>query len=176
MIIMKKALPRRAFLRGVGATLALPLLDAMIPAHAALAATAGNPVRRLGFVYIPMGSNIARWTPATVGRVTELPPTLRALNPVIDQLAVFTNMELHNAYPGTHATSNSTFLSAAKAKWTESTDYRLATTVDQIAAKQIGQDTPLPSLDLGMDFLTPEAVSHNGYPCVYPNTPPRPSP
>ena len=169
MIIMKKALPRRTFLRGVGATLALPLLDAMIPAHTALAATAGNPVRRLGFVYIPMGSNIARWTPSAVGRVTELPPTLRALNPVIDQLAVFTNMELHNAYPGTHATSNSTFLSAAKAKWTESTDYRLATTVDQIAAKQIGQDTPLPSLELAMDFMPTVGVCDNGYACVYQN-------
>ena len=63
MIITKKALPRRTFLRGVGATLALPLLDAMIPAHTALAATAGNPVRRLGFMYIPMGANIAQWTP-----------------------------------------------------------------------------------------------------------------
>ena len=77
MIITKKALPRRTFLRGVGATLALPLLDAMIPAQTALAATAAVPVRRLGFVYIPMGSNIAEWTPKGVGRVTELPSTLR---------------------------------------------------------------------------------------------------
>ena len=70
MIIMKKALPRRTFLRGVGATLALPLLDAMIPAHTALAATAGNPVRRLGFMYIPMGANIAQWTPKAEGTIT----------------------------------------------------------------------------------------------------------
>ena len=169
MIITKKALPRRTFLRGMGATLALPLLDAMIPAQTALAATAAVPVRRLGFVYIPMGSNIAEWTPKDAGRVTELPSTLRSLTPVMDHLTVLTNLELQNAYPGTHATSNSTFLSAAKAKWTESTDYRLATTVDQIAAKQIGQDTPLPSLELGMDLLTSVGVCDNGYACVYQN-------
>ena len=80
MIIMKKALPRRTFLRGVGATLALPLLDAMIPAHTALAATAGNPVRRLGFVYIPMGSNIARWRRLCCNRLRKyIPPGLKAL-------------------------------------------------------------------------------------------------
>src|SRR5258706_3151831 len=141
----------------------------MIPAQTALAATAATPVRRLGFVYIPMGSNIAEWTPKGVGRVTELPSTLRSLTPVMDHLTVLTNLELQNAYPGTHATSNSTFLSAAKAKWTESTDYRLATTVDQIAAKQIGQDTPLPSLELAMDFMPTVGVCDNGYACVYQN-------
>jgi len=179
MIIMKKALPRRTFLRGVGATLALPLLDAMIPAQTALAATAANPVRRLGFVYVPMGSNIAEWTPggaafgqppkAGVDRLTELSPTLKSLTPVMDQVTVLTNMELQNAYPGTHATSNSAFLSASKAKWTESTDYHLGTTVDQVAAKQIGQETPLPSLELSMDLLTMVGQCDNGYACVYQN-------
>src|SRR5712671_2870335 len=169
MIITKKALPRRTFLRGVGATLALPLLDAMIPAHTALAATAGNPVRRLGFVYVPMGSDIARWTPAGVGRISELSSTLRPLTPVMDQVTVLTNMELQNAYPGTHATSNAAFLSAAKAKWTESTDYHLGTTVDQIAAKQIGQDTALPSLELSMDLRASVGECDNGYACVYQN-------
>src|SRR2546422_1188912 len=98
MIITKKALPRRTFLRGVGATLALPLLDAMVPAMTALAATPANPVRRLGFVYIPMGCNIAHWTPpGEAGSLTELSPTLRSLAPVIDQLTVITNLELKNA-------------------------------------------------------------------------------
>jgi uncharacterized protein DUF1552 len=179
MIITKKALPRRTFLRGAGAALALPLLDAMIPAQTALAATAGAPVRRMGFVYVPMGSNINMWTPggggfgqpvkAGVDTLTELSPTLRSLTPVMDQVTVLTNMELQNAYPGTHATSNASFLSAAKAKWTESTDYYLGTTVDQIAAKQIGQETALPSLELAMDLLTTVGQCDNGYACVYQN-------
>jgi Protein of unknown function (DUF1552) len=123
----------------------------------------------LGFVYIPMGSNIAQWTPQGMGRITELSPTLQSLTPVMDQITVMTNMALKNAYPGTHATSNAAFLSAAKAKWTESSDYKLATTVDQIAAKQIGQDTPLPSLELAMDLLTTVGQCDNGYACVYQN-------
>src|SRR4029079_13317333 len=106
MIITKKALPRRTFLRGIGATVALPLLDAMIPSMTALAQTPARPVRRLGFVYIPMGSDINRWTPAgESGRLTELSTTLSPLQPVIDHLTVVSNLELKNAYPGTHATS-----------------------------------------------------------------------
>src|SRR5438445_2738299 len=169
MIVTKKALPRRTFLRGVGATLALPLLDAMVPSMTALAATPANPVRRLGFVYIPMGSNIAQWTPAGSGALGELSPILRSLTPFVDQLTVLTNLELKNAYPGTHATSNAAFLSAATSKWTESTDYELATTADQIAAQHIGQDTRLPSLEMAMDLLTPVGQCDNGYACVYQN-------
>src|SRR4051794_33051252 len=169
MIVTKKALPRRTFLRGAGASLALPLLDAMIPSMTALAATPAKPVRRLGFVYIPMGSNIAQWTPPGSDTLTELSPTLRSLTPFIDQLTVLTNLELKNAYPGTHATSNAAFLSAATAKWTESTDYHLATTVDQIAAQRIGQETRLPSLELAMDLLTTVGQCDNGYACVYQN-------
>jgi len=170
MIITKKALPRRTFLRGMGATLALPLLDAMVPSMTAQAATPAHPVRRLGFVYIPMGSNISQWTPpGGPGKLTELSPSLRSLAPLVDHLTVITNMELKNAYPGTHATSNAAFLSAATAKWTESSDYQLATTVDQIAAKRIGQATRLPSLELAMDLLTTVGQCDNGYACVYQN-------
>src|SRR6266513_905852 len=169
MIVTKKALPRRSFLRGVGATLALPLLDAMVPSMTALAKTPADPVRRLGFVYIPMGSDIARWTPLGEGKLGELSPVLQSLKPVMDQLTVVTNLELKNAYPGTHATSNAAFLSAAKAKWTESTDYHLGTTVDQIAAQQIGQQTVLPSLELAMDLLQTVGQCDNGYACVYQN-------
>src|SRR5258708_22711193 len=155
MIITKKALPRRTFLRGVGATLALPLLDAMVPAMTALAATPANPVRRLGFIYIPMGAHMPQWTPPGDGnKLNEMSPILQSMKPFVDQLTVVSNLELKNAYPGTHATSNAAFLSAAKAKWTESTDYCLGTTVDQVAAKQIGADTRLPSLELAMDLLT----------------------
>ena len=169
MIITKKALPRRTFLRGAGATLALPLLDAMIPSMTALAATPAAPVRRLGYVYVPMGSTISEWTPSTTGILGELSPTLRSLEKVRDQITVLSNMELRNAYPGTHATSNAAFLSAATSKWTESTDYELATTADQIAAKQLGQETRLPSLELSMDLLTTVGQCDNGYACVYQN-------
>ena len=169
MIITKKALPRRTFLRGMGATVALPLLDAMIPSMTALAATAAEPVRRLGFVYMPMGCDLARWTPPGEGRLVELSPALESLRPVMDHLTVISHLELKNAYPGTHATSNAAFLSAARAKWTESSDYYLGTTVDQIAAQQIGRDTLLPSLELSMDLLQTVGQCDNGYACVYQN-------
>jgi hypothetical protein len=170
MIISKKALPRRTFLRGVGATIALPLLDAMVPSMTALAKSPAKPVRRLGFVYIPMGCDITRWTPpGEGGRLLELSNTLTPLAPVMKHITVLSNMELKNAYPGTHATSNAAFLSAAKAKWTESSDYFLGTTVDQIAAQQMGQETQLPSLELAMDLMEVVGQCDNGYACVYQN-------
>jgi len=169
MIIMKRALPRRTFLRGLQATLALPLLDAMIPAATALANTAAKPVSRLGFVFVPMGCNHAKWTPEGEGRLESLSPILSPLAPVKDQLTVVSNLELENSYPGTHDTSNSGFLSAAFAKHTESSDYHLGTTVDQLAVKQIGQETQLPSLELSMDLDPLAGVCNNGYACVYQN-------
>lgn len=171
MIVMKKALPRRRFLCGLGTTLALPLLDAMIPSMTALADTPAAParLRRLGFVYIPMGCDITRWTPPGAKTLDELSPSLNPLLPVKQHVTVITNLELQNAYPGTHATSNAAFLSAARAKQTESTDYYLGTTIDQIAAKQIGQDVQLPSLELAMDMLSTVGQCDNGYACVYQN-------
>ena len=171
MIVMKKALPRRTFLRGAGAALALPLLDAMIPALTALADTAADParLRRLGFVYMPMGCDVTRWTPPGGEALDELSPSLSSLAPVKQHIAVISNLELRNAYPGTHATSNASFLSAAKAKRTESTDYYLGTTVDQIAARQIGAGTQLASLELSMDLLSVVGQCDNGYACVYQN-------
>lgn len=169
MTVTKKALPRRTFLRGAGATLALPLLDAMVPPLTALSKTPARTVRRLGFVYVPMGSDITRWTPPVEGALAELSPTLSSLAPVVDDLTVITNLELKNSYPGTHATSNAGFLSAAKAKWTESTDYHLGTTVDQIAAQRIGQETRLPSLEMAMDLVSMVGQCDNGFACVYQN-------
>ena len=134
MIITKKALPRRTFLKGMQASLALPLLDAMIPAATALDKTPAKPVPRLGFVFIPMGCDHSRWTPKDAPKLEELSPILSPLESVKDHLTVFTNFELRNAYPGTHSTSNAAFLSAAYAKHTESSDYYLGTTVDQLAA------------------------------------------
>jgi hypothetical protein len=171
MIVMKKALPRRLFLRGLGTTLALPLLDAMIPSMTAEAATAANPnkLRRLGFVYMPMGCDVTRWSPPNPKTLDQLSPTLSPLAKVRDHVSAISNLELRNAYPGTHATSNAAFLSAARAKLTESTDYYLGTTVDQIAAKQIGQETQLPSLELAMDMMATVGQCDNGYACVYQN-------
>lgn len=171
MIITRKSLPRRTFLRGLGASLALPLLDAMIPSMTAIAQTPASPVqlRRLGYVYMPMGSDISRWTPPGRDTLDELSPTLSPLEKVKSDVAIFSNMELGNAYPGTHATSNSAFLSAATARRTESTDYFLGTTADQIAARHIGQSTALPSLEMAMDLLSIVGQCDNGYACVYQN-------
>ena len=170
MIITKKALPRRTFLRGMGATLALPLLDAMVPAATAATKTVATPVRRLGYVFMPMGCDINRWTPGgTDGKLGELSPILNSLGSVKEHVTAITNLELRNAYPGSHATSNSAFLSAAKAKHTESSDYYLGTTADQLAAQQIGRETQLPSLELSMDMLQTTGQCDNGYACVYQN-------
>jgi Protein of unknown function (DUF1552) len=170
MMFTKRSLPRRTFLRGVGASIALPLLDAMVPSMTALADTPASParLRRLGFVYMPMGCDHTRWT-LTGDTLEELSPTLSPLAKVRQQVSAVSNMELRNAYPGTHATSNAAFLSAATAKRTESTDYHLGTTVDQIAAQQIGQGTQLPSLELAMDLVSMVGQCDNGYACVYQN-------
>jgi hypothetical protein len=169
-IITKKALPRRTFLKGVGATFALPLLDAMVPAATAATRTAAAPVKRLGYVFMPMGCDQSRWTPGgTDGTLGNLSPILESLAPVREHVTALTNLELRNAYPGSHATSNAAFLSAAKAKHTESSDYYLGTTADQLAAQQIGRATQLPSLELSMDMLQTTGQCDNGYACVYQN-------
>jgi len=153
-MVNKKCLPRRTFLRAAGATLALPLLDAMTPAMTAVASTVAAPknLKRLSFVYMPMGSDITRWTPGgNDGTLKELSPSLQSLESVKDHCTVVSNLELKNAYPGTHATSNASFLSAARAKRTESTDYYLGTTV------------------VAMDMLQVVGQCDNGYACVYQN-------
>ena len=116
---------------------------------------------------------MSRWTPKTEkssDRLSDdLSPILKSLAPVKDNISVISNLELANAYPGSHATSNSAFLSCAKAKVTESTDYYLGTTADQIAAKHIGRSTQLPSLEIAMDLLKLVGQCDNGYACVYQN-------
>lgn len=169
MYLTKKHLDRRTFLRGMGATVALPLLDAMIPAASASTLTAATPVKRLGFVFMPMGGDINSWTPEGSGKLGKLSSSLAPLESVKDKISVLTNLELGPAYPGTHATSNAAFLSAARAKQTESSDYFLGTTVDQIAAKHIGRATQLPSLEMSMDLMQTVGQCDNGYACVYQN-------
>ena len=141
----------------------------MIPAATAAIKTPADGVRRLGYIFMPMGCDESRWTPGSEDTLDKLSPILDSLKPVKDQMTVFTNMELKPAYPGSHATSNSSFLSAAKAKVTESSDYYLGTTADQVAAKQIGHQTQLPSLELAMDLMQTVGQCDNGYACVYQN-------
>ncbi len=170
MIITKKAMPRRSFLRGMGAAIALPMLDAMVPALAQSGAAAES-VRRIGYFYIPMGMNPEPWVPKPVGKLTELTPSLGSLSPFLARVTVLSNMDIRDAYTtGNHASSNCAFLSCVKAKRTEGSDYYLGTTVDQIAAQQIGGETPFPSLELGTDLISLVGNCDNGYACVYQNS------
>jgi hypothetical protein len=170
MFITKLSLPRRTFLRGVGAAVALPFLDAMAPALTAIAKTAASPQRRLGFVYVPNGAIMEQWTPATSGRDFAFSPLLKPLEAHRDRLVVVSNL----ARPGVdadHALATSGWLSNAIAKETEGQDFRVGTTVDQIIAKQISQDTPLPSLELATeDFAGFVGGCSPGYACTYVNT------
>ena len=169
-MITRKCLPRRTLLKGIGSAVALPLLDAMVPAMTAASNTVVNPgkLRRLSYIYMPMGCDISRWTPPGED-LAELSSTLSPLAAVRQQVTAISNIENRNAYPGTHATSNSSFLSCATARRTESTDYHLGTTVDQIAAQYIGQQTQLPTLELSMDLMATVGQCDNGYACVYQN-------
>jgi len=169
MIVTKRALHRRTFLRGMGVTLALPLLDAMTPAFSAMAATPS--ARRLGYVYIPMGMNPASWIPKNDGNLTELSLSLSSLTPYLDQVTVVTNTELRDmTYPtGNHAAANAIFLSNVRPKRTEGSDYELAITVDQIAARQLGNETAIPSLELSTDLIAQVGNCDNGLACAYQN-------
>ena len=171
MIVSKMSLARRTFLRGMGASLAMPLLDAMVPALTATAKTAASPVRRLGFIYLPMGAAPGKWSPELAGKIAELSPILNPLTPFLEHVTVISNLEHKNAYAaGNHATANCTFLSGVRAKFTDGSDYEMGTTVDQLAAKQIGSATQLPSLELATDFNYVVGNCDNGYACVYMNT------
>ncbi|HEV8319244.1 MAG TPA: DUF1552 domain-containing protein [Vicinamibacterales bacterium] len=176
MFISKIALPRRTFLRGIGATVALPLLDAMVPALTAQSKTAAGPVRRLGFVYTPNGATMSAWTPAGAGpALVELSPTLMPLAPFKDQVVVPTGLCQRQAESlgdgnGEHSRGQTVWLSGVHPKRTEGSDVRNATTVDQIAAQSIGTDTRLMSLELALEQNYLVGNCDNGYSCVYWNT------
>ena len=172
MFVTKKHLPRRTFLKGVGVSLALPLLDSMIPARTLLAQTAGKPLPRLGFVYVPHGAIMDKWTPATEGAGFEFTPILKPLEPFRDRLNVVSGLG-HRAADTTavHSLSPTTWLSGVRPKATQGVDAFAGVTADQIAAQQIGQDTVLPSMELATE-------DHSGligscdrdYGCIYMNT------
>jgi hypothetical protein len=172
MFITKMALPRRRFLRGMGVTLALPLLEAMVPAMTALAQTAATPRRRFGAVYIPNGAVMAQWIPKTAGADFALMPIMTPLEPFKDALVVVSNLcRAGGDTAGDHAVSSAGWLSGVVAKRTEAEDIRVGMTVDQIIANHIGQDTPFPSLELATeDFTGYVGGCVPGYSCAYMNT------
>ncbi len=171
MFIKKIALDRRSFLRGVGATLALPLLDAMSPAFA----TARKVVPRLSFMYIPNGINISQWTPVGSGKEFTFSPTLKSLEPFRERVNVLSGLALHSADrmndgAGDHSRATGAFLSGCHAKRTQGADLFLGVTADQIAARSLGKDNLLPSLELGIDDRKAAPLCDEGYTCAYSNT------
>jgi len=170
------ALPRRTFLRGMGVTIALPLLDAMIPAFSVLAKTPMRPVKRLGFIYTPNGATMSAWTPAGEGpALTELSPTLSPLAPFRDQVIVPTGLSQRMAESmgdgnGEHSRGQTVWLSGVHPKRTEGADVESGITVDQIAAQALGKDTPLLSIEMALEQNYLVGNCDNGYSCVYWNT------
>ena len=168
MFISKVSLPRRTFLRGVGATLALPLLDAMVPAATALAQTAGKRPPRFGFIYVPHGADMASWTPAAAGNNFELSPTLKTLDAFKSQMVVISNLKRAGGQAEMHAAAASGWLSGAVPKRTEAEDLACGTTIDQMLAQQLGQSSPFPSLEFGTeDFTGYVGGCTPGYSCAY---------
>jgi hypothetical protein len=154
MFLTKMSLPRRTFLRGMAAIVGLPLLESMIPAATVLAKTSASPRLRFGAVYVPHGAIMDRWTPATAGVGFELTPTLKPFEPYQDALVVVSNLRRAGSTIGDHAVAPSGWLTGALAKQTEAEDVRAGTTIDQVIAKQIGQDTPFPSFELATEDFT----------------------
>lgn len=177
-LITKKHIPRRAFLRGVGVTLSLPLLDSMIPAQTPLAKTAAKPQFRMGLCFMPHGAVMDNWTPKAEGANFEISRSLKPLEPFKDQLVVLTNLAHHNAAPagpgdngGDHTRSPAVYLNGTHPKRTDGADIRAGTTIDQIAAQHIGQDTRLPSLELAIEDYSGLVGSCDvGFSCTYMNT------
>jgi hypothetical protein len=176
MFITRMALPRRTFLRGLGVAVALPLLDAMVPALSALSTPDGRPVRRLGFVYTPNGATMSAWTPTGEGPVLgELSPTLSPLAPFKDQVVVPTGLSQRQAESqgdgnGEHSRGQTVWLSGVHPKRTEGADVQAGTTVDQLAAQALGKDAPLLSLEMALEQNYLVGNCDNGYSCVYWNT------
>jgi len=176
-IIFKKHIPRRTFLRGLGVTMSLPLLDSMIPAQTPLARTAANPKVRMGLCFIPHGAVMSNWTPATEGALT-LSRTLSPLEPFKQSVVVVSNLAHAMAAPGgpgdnggDHTRSPAVFLNGVHPKRTDGADIRAGVTIDQMAALKIGQETPLPSLELATeDFSGLVGSCDVGFSCTYMNT------
>jgi hypothetical protein len=177
MIVTKKTVSRRTVLRGLGASLALPLLDAMVPPLTALANSAARPVRRLGVVYVPNGMVMNRWVPTAVGREFELTPTLLPLQPFKEQLLVLGGLnsippktELAEA-TGVHARASTRFLTGIPPKFTASgSQVEAGISMDQILARELGRETQLASLELALESSESAGTCDLGFSCAYTNT------
>src|SRR5580692_10850200 len=173
MFVSKKSISRRTILRGAGTAIALPLLDAMLPAFVPMAKAAAKPRTRFGVVYTPNGAIMQQLTPKTVGAGFEFTPILKPLEPFADKLIVVTN--LTRSHPGSqfgdHAVSAAGFLTGIWPKRTEAEDVLANTSIDQVVAQQIGQETPLPSLEVATeDFTGYVGGCSPGFSCSYLNT------
>ena len=176
MIITKKHLSRRTILRGFGASLALPLLDGMVPALSALSQTAARGVRRMAVVYVPNGMMMPDWTPKGEGAAFEFSPILAPLQAHRDKLVVMSGLADRHGWPqgdegaGDHARASATFLTGVHAKKTEGSDIQAGISMDQIAARKIGTQNQLTSLELCVD--SPELLGQceAGYSCAYMNS------
>jgi len=174
MIITRKAMNRRAVLRGLGTGVALPLLDAMVPALTAFQKTVAKPVNRFGAVYVPNGMMMAHWTPSAEGSAFEFTPILKPLEPFRDRLVVLSGL---NSTPparqgavGVHARASTRFLTDVPPKVTNGADLEAGISMDQIAAKELGRNTQLASLELGLESTDSGASCDNGFNCVYTST------
>ncbi len=174
MIITKKALPRRTFLRGLGATMALPLLDSLVPALAA-APAAPSPTS-LSVDYVPNGRIMDKWTPAALGSNFELTKILEPLAPFKDDMLVLSGLAHNTGWaltgegPGEHARAAATFLTGVHPKKTEGADLRAGTSIDQIVAREFRQHTQLASLEVALDSTDVVGTCDTGYSCAYSNT------
>jgi len=169
--ITRKHLSRRTLLRGVGVSLGLPLLDSMIPAQTPLARTAATSKSRLSCIYVPHGATMDKWTPAADGKGFQFTEILSPLEKFRDRVSIVSNLA-HPAAGGVgsdagadHARSAAVFLSGVHP---EQGSIHVGSTIDQIAAQRIGQDTPLPSIELSIEEVALSCGS--GYACAYSNT------
>jgi BMFP domain-containing protein YqiC len=168
-ISTKRHLSRRTFLRGAGVAVGLPLLDAMVPAWTALAQTSAAPKPRLGFLYLPHGAIMEQWTPTGEGRTFELSPILKPLAPFQKQLTIVSGLENKPAIlPPVHALNPGTWLSCVSPR--PGQEPHGGVTIDQIAASQIGQDTPLPSLEVATEGRGGGGACDRTYGCSYGGT------
>ncbi|MXY18312.1 MAG: DUF1552 domain-containing protein, partial [Acidobacteria bacterium] len=176
MIVTKRYLPRRTVLRGLGATIALPFLDAMAPALTAVAKTAAQPIPRMGFFYVPNGMFLPSFHPAgDGGKNFELTPTLKPLEPFREKIVVVSGLSNSgvvstNEGGGVHTRAHGGWLSGVLPKRTEGADLRAGKTIDQYAADKLGADTPLRSLELTIDSNYQVGNCENGYSCAYINS------
>ena len=169
MIVTRKAIPRRTILRGLGASLALPLLDGMVPAFAALRQTAANPVRRLGIVYVPNGMMMDHWTPATEGAAFDLPAILKPLEPWRDSVQVLSGLQGVDG-EGPHARASTRFLTGVPSMQDNGSNLQASVSMDQIAARTLGGKTQLASLELAIDGRDFAGSCDDGFSCAYTNT------